>query len=576
MASQLDGTSNDMAMDNTIDPLLLEQPSSLGSNSGWMHLDQLFPEDAYSVGDLYCLNVLPELECISNTTSHSSIEPRAITASIHDGNDSSHDRLSYENGISGQLHLPEAGEGLVPQLEVHCNQVLPGEPDPTASRNAATSHNAPCEDSDKSFLQRMMEGVAASLSSTHISPLSSFFLDQAGSTSATVSSDVHGNETDSSWDEQDAVETFYASLRKGLRGLRENSCPVLITSPLPVKLRRVVHSAAHLQHCSHISLGTGRQRRMLLSRFRITSYARLHTKKKCCNGLNESIRVWPTILRMWITSGTTAHANAASIIQIMQAKNIPRPRACRCEYEDGSEPCYAEFEDSGQALEAMELLQGSHCLSGNTFELKVTFLTAFAENHIDPFGLNDFSNWDLYTSRALSNDLPQFIDCESPSWLSTSAIPSFLSSITSSLRMTQIEPIQRATSQLRGKTPVQRRDNSSGRSSIIDDGYYSANSSASGTSFKRSHSTYSGDEPSDADQEASANKRKKHPKIRNGYVCQYGCGMAFDCYGYRTKHEKNHAPKESRPHKCSDCGMGFINRKDLTRHETTHRDRDRS
>ncbi|KAK4496006.1 hypothetical protein PRZ48_013275 [Zasmidium cellare] len=54
-------------------------------------------------------------------------------------------------------------------------------------------------------------------------------------------------------------------------------------------------------------------------------------------------------------------------------------------------------------------------------------------------------------------------------------------------------------------------------------------------------------------------------RITSGYGCNQ-CGATFDVPSELRHHERNHLPKESRPHACVHCGERFLYPKDVQRH----------
>lgn len=68
-----------------------------------------------------------------------------------------------------------------------------------------------------------------------------------------------------------------------------------------------------------------------------------------------------------------------------------------------------------------------------------------------------------------------------------------------------------------------------------------------------------------ANSAASSAASRRGPRIAGGYPCRQ-CDRVFDVPSDLAQHERNHKPKEQRPHACPHCDERFLYPKDLGRH----------
>lgn len=358
-----------------------------------------------------------------------------------------------------------------------------------------------------------------------------------------------------SWTAADNVENWCAYLRERLAEFRKNKQRVsIITSPLQTRQRRKVHSMANLLGLSHTSLGTGREKRVLICKCELTKSRAQMIEKRW----NPSRNNWSPGLvdpRIVLFDLVSPKLSIGRFQECLADAGLPLPVKVTIDCFNPIKPgmsqpvatAYAMFKNTDDAaLVLLELDGKKPNWNGIDVELEcdyVHFPPGFdlSAQALDNFGSlpdtlrmerlrvqhgNDISR---ISSRSTNSAL--YSDSESDSGLYNLGLSTSCSS--------------------RG---LRSRGTSNDSWYSRDPGYVSAGSNRSPL-----HSDYS----------STSRKRKRVPKISGGYSCTLqGCDRIFDRDGDRRKHEKNHAG--DRPHVCHKCGKGFLFPKDLRRHMIVH------
>lgn len=347
-----------------------------------------------------------------------------------------------------------------------------------------------------------------------------------------------------SWTAADNLEAWCARFRERLLEFRRHKDRVsIVTSPLQVRQRRKVHSMANLWGLSHMSIGAGRSKRMLISKCELTA----STSEKRWNPTRNNWSPGLVDPRIVLFDFVSRQLSAGRIQQCLREAGLPSPTKLTVDYKTNISPMpqyatvYALFSNVEEAMESILALDSSR---PNWNSIDANIEADFVQ--FPPgFDLSD-------TSLHPFDSLPELIRTEKARLAQQSALFRSAANIYPSETEEETEddlidfPDHKSTS----KTPRQRffRKPSNESSQSRDPEYVSA--------------TNSDQEESET---STTRKRRRVPKILGGYVCSFeDCRRAFDREGDRRKHEKNHGGK--RPHVCSFCGKGFLFPKDLRRH----------
>lgn len=347
-----------------------------------------------------------------------------------------------------------------------------------------------------------------------------------------------------SWTAADNLEAWCARFRERLLEFRRHKDRVsIVTSPLQVRQRRKVHSMANLWGLSHMSIGAGRSKEMLVSKCELTS----STSEKRWNPTRNNWSPGLVDPRIILFDFVSLQLSAGRIQQCLREAGLPCPTKLTVDYKSNISPMpqyatvYALFSNVEEAMETILALDSSR---PNWNSIDANIEADFV--HFPP-------GFDLSDNALQSFDsLPDLIRTEKARLAQQRALFRSSANIYPSETDEETEddlvdfPDHKSTS----KTPRQRffRKPSNESSQSRDPEYVSA--------------TNSDQEESET---STTRKRRRVPKILGGYVCSFeDCRRAFDREGDRRKHEKNHGGK--RPHVCSFCGKGFLFPKDLRRH----------
>jgi hypothetical protein len=374
------------------------------------------------------------------------------------------------------------------------------------------------------------------------------------------------NDSDCSWTVTDNQDIWYANLRQQLRDFRTSEGFTIVTPPLGSQQRKQVHSTANLWSLSHMSIGSGKLKRVLISKCAIfsTSEERIWNPAWEWDSWSRCYISPRLVLFHWISSNICFQT-------CLQVLGLPTPTNFTMVVRGDYGTVYALFETTGDASSTMLALNGSrphwnttsiykeveccylrlphgfelttNLLGGDFCRLPVQVLEAFdkqfKENPNQPSS-RPSSPQAVFRNRHVST-------------VSGTVDPNELASALSKVSSTSSHYPLRTSSAIHSRQGSASRRMSLTSSVSRDPGYASASSQL--------ESDYS------VGTNASK-KRKRWPKLPGGYPCPAdGCGRVFDHQGELTKHEKTHTG--SRPYICH-CGKGFLYPKDLRRHERSH------
>ncbi|CAK4031892.1 Dolichol-phosphate mannosyltransferase subunit 3 [Lecanosticta acicola] len=362
---------------------------------------------------------------------------------------------------------------------------------------------------------------------------------------------LEDSDSHDSWTTAENVGPWCARFRERLLQFRRHKDRVsVITSPLQTRQRTKVHSMANLWGLSHTSIGTGRSKRMLLSKCELTPTSTSSEKRWNPTRDNWSRGlVNPTII---LVDFVSLQLSSGRIQQCLREAGLPTPKRLTIDYNTKTSPMpqyatvYAMFQRVEEAMEVILALDGSR---PNWNGVDTTMESDFV--HFPPgFDLSDTALQAFDSLPGLMRSEKARLSQQKSLLKSSNPYPSE----TEEEEETEDDAYpDHMSSKSAAKTPRQRyfRNTSHGSPHSRDPGY------ASATSLPSDH---------DHDSETSTSrKRKRIPKVPGGFPCAFeDCHRVFDRDGDRRKHEKNHTAR--RPHACTHCGKGFLFPKDLRRH----------
>ncbi|WPA98483.1 uncharacterized protein RHO25_003095 [Cercospora beticola] len=330
-----------------------------------------------------------------------------------------------------------------------------------------------------------------------------------------------------SWTASDNFETWCNSLREQLADFRRcKERTVIITSLLQTRQRRKVHSMANLLGLSHMSLGHGRSKQILISKCELanTNNATSTFREKRWNPTRNNWSrglVDPRVVLIEGLSGTAVRLQ-------QHLYNAGLPQASHMTIDNGQprgqeqasswNTIYACFETADDAATVVLSLDHSKP-NWNAYDgfIECDYVRFSPGTDLDA-GL--LSNFDV---------LPQLLR-ESTLYRQDSRNTSFVGQGTDCALYSDSDegdewqspgltmPVQRFVSRL-----------ASNESSRSRDAGYASGGSALSLML------------SDHSEGSATKKRKRMPKIPGGFPCQMtGCDKVFNRDGDRRKHEKNH------------------------------------
>ncbi|USW55447.1 Putative R3H domain, Zinc finger C2H2-type, Zinc finger C2H2 superfamily, R3H domain superfamily [Septoria linicola] len=359
-----------------------------------------------------------------------------------------------------------------------------------------------------------------------------------------------------SWTASDNFETWCNSLRERLADFRRcQERTVIITSALQTRQRRKVHSMANLLGLSHMSLGSGRNKQILMSKCELVRPASLTdaARDKRWNPVRDNWARGLVDPRAVLFEGLAMGETITRFQQHLLDAGLPLPKRLaidpNCVLGDGrmktSTTMYACFETPDDAaVTVLALDQAKPNWNANESNLECDYVRFPPGSDLED------------TLCAHFETLPRLLR-EQSSRQQVQANASFVSQSTDCAMYSDSENEDFSLASPGLTMPMHRfssRTLSNGSSQSRDAGYASGCSVIS--QMLSEHS------------EASATKkRKRMPK--GSYPCTFGaCDKVFHRDGDRRKHEKNHSGE--RKHTCEKCSRGFLFPKDLKRHMVTH------
>ncbi|KXT00580.1 hypothetical protein AC579_10252 [Pseudocercospora musae] len=380
-------------------------------------------------------------------------------------------------------------------------------------------------------------------------------------------------DSDCSWTEADDQDEWFELLRQELQDFRQSQQATLFTLPLSARQRKQVHSMANLWGLSHMSIGDGGIKRVLVSKCALS--ANVVDGNALSRPWNPRGGAWWSgsldprlVLIHWISSNVCVQT-------CLSVLDLPVPVNVTMDVRGDYGTAYALFSSSADAANVILGLNRSRPSWNNTSvdrELECSFLrfpTGFVLTHdllldhfyqlplllYQAFNMSSNLNPNQPSSRPPSRaagapnaSIPALRN--KPSTHSLSAIDERQALIDLADQLQQFPPLSHSGTSSYDASRRHSRTSSQSR----DLGYTSASSQVDSD---YSHAT------------SLSKKRKREPMIPNGYKCSIdGCDKAFDHDGERRKHERNHSGE--RPYACRRCGKGFLYPKDLRRHARTH------
>ena len=195
-----------------------------------------------------------------------------------------------------------------------------------------------------------------------------------------------------SWTAADNAEEWVTRLRTSLTAFRRNRDRVaLITTPLQTRQRRKVHSMANIWGLSHMSIGPGREKRMLICKGAMTGSAPRTTTatgrrwNPCGTWSSEFVNTRVVVLDMLESTMDAFHVS-----NVLQEAGLAAPLKTTMDYYEldingittSISKAYAIFASSDRAAMALLALDGTKP-SWNSFEIEgdyVSFPTGFSFN----------------------------------------------------------------------------------------------------------------------------------------------------------------------------------------------------
>lgn len=362
-------------------------------------------------------------------------------------------------------------------------------------------------------------------------------------------------------------------LRQELQDFRQSQQATLFTLPLSSRQRKQVHSMANLWGLSHVSIGNGGVKRVLVSKCALS--AGLVDGDTLSRPWNPRSGAWWSgsldprlVLIHWISSNVCVQT-------CLSVLGLPVPVNVTMDVRGDYGTAYALFSSSADAANVILNLNRNRPYWNNTSvdrELECSFLRLPAGFVLTPDLLLDhFCQLPILLYQAFnncSNSNPNQPSSRPPSRVAgaTNAYMPSLRNKPSNHSLSAIDERQALTDladQLQQFPPLSR----SGTSSYDASRRHSRTSSQSRDLGYTSASSIVDSDYSHAT--SLSKKRKREPMIPNGYKCTIdGCDKTFDHDGERRKHERNHGGE--RPYACRRCGKGFLYPKDLRRHARTH------
>lgn len=371
--------------------------------------------------------------------------------------------------------------------------------------------------------------------------------------------------SDCSWNtaDDDDFEDYYLRLKSSLDQLCRNDGPgYVLTSALPSKKRRQIHTLAKLMGLSHMSIhSSGSTRRLLVSKYKLSkdvlapSIDRIWNPKTIPFGAAE---LDPRIIAV----SSQPLVTEQSLLLLLASKSLPSPLEVSESLVPNIKPSEtllsARFQtatDAAEVLTALTDLKDQICsLLGNPNFSYVLHThsddTGGGSQHA--LGPQDITacHMGLNSRNSSSTGLErQSRDLDTGYWSSSSRM-SMSSNHLNLPSFTESSPV------------------SLHRSSSLGSGFacsqYASDASMESASFPAA--SYSA--PS---AEGSRSHRRRLPKNKDHYACRaQDCNKTFDRAGERKKHERIHQPPETWPHCCPGCNKRFLERKDLVRHSMSH------
>ncbi|KAK4493696.1 hypothetical protein PRZ48_014881 [Zasmidium cellare] len=368
-----------------------------------------------------------------------------------------------------------------------------------------------------------------------------------------------------SWTAADNTEDWVSYLRERLADFRRcRERVALITSPLQTRQRRKVHSMANLWGLSHLSIGSGREKRVLLCKCELTK-APSHLPFGLSKRWNPTKNNWSPGLvdpRIVLFDLLSPRLSAAKVRQCLKEAGLPSPTKIVIDRFNPMktgvvQPVatgYVLFENADDAALALLALDGTKPnWNSSDAEIECDYV------HFPPgFELNN-ATLDAFDA------LPDLVRREKLKFHEGRMFSSIRSKDENnalySSTESEADDYSVASPGLSMSIPTRRghssRKTSNSSSYSRDPGYVSGGSTRSLVASDYSSQT------------SITKKRKRVPKISGGFACSLvGCDRVFDRDGDRRKHEKNHTAE--RPHVCEKCGKGFLFPKDLRRHMIVH------
>ncbi|GIZ45978.1 hypothetical protein CKM354_000912200 [Cercospora kikuchii] len=379
---------------------------------------------------------------------------------------------------------------------------------------------------------------------------------------------VSQEESDSSWTEADSQDLWYDQLRQQLQDFRQSPTCTLTTIPLGGRQRKQVHSMANMWGLSHMSVGDGLQKRVLLSKCALAKTGDAKDRR-----WNPGRNTWspgyidPRLVIFHQVSSTICFRTCLNVLGLPPPSKITRD--IRGEY------CtvYALFETPPDAVKAVLALNDTRPhwnVNATDRNVEACFLRMPLGFSLTSYLLDEgFSQLPALVREAFGS-ASNYDPNQAPSSISTPPSASPLPTRTS-LAPGAASPTELANALFRISSSPRHYPRVAGSALHSRRGSISRRMSLS-SSMSRDYGYISASSQVDSDYSlatSASKKRRREPKILAGYHCTFpGCDKAFDHQGELTKHEKVHST--DRPHVCVQCGKGFFYPKDLRRHERTH------